>query len=419
MNTYQKLFELIGIKGDIYSLEFGDKFKVICGDLDLDDELIKKYIFDYSLFELYKEQCRFSDEDIYLMETNDELVLLEKTLGDILDIKYCNSSESYYENFGYLLNDKQNKIIMDKEKNKLIEAIQKTSKVVNNYYEIEGTFFNIFKDKLKRHQQPFNKAADKINIVKDIDKFKGNTLFYLKQLRLVKNINYTEDLIEFEKSSNLIFNFYLYNLIQQNRDLFNRENESYYFNTLSSLCIIDNIYLKMYIAKIMVTEESLFEYPVSEFHYLLHKTFIIGVIYPILIKLYLKSYFFSNSKEDKTFELKSTDGNTNYRIENLKRRSLIYESLYKNSPYKIDEFINLIQPIEVTDRSLYKSLYSKISSVHKAKNKYEMTFIEEYIQFISLYGNKEELTECDIRVILEGNLIEYQNKIISKWRNER
>lgn len=169
MEAFQNLFDQLGFSGDINlvvkeenyeAIQFGEYFRSFCKELELKEEVIREHILDYALYEVYRECCSFTSEDLDLLESFDEEAVNDLTLGDILDEKYCISPESFYENFGYLLNDKNDQVTKAREREKIIQCIRDSSQIKGKHFEYtstEGTFFNVYKDKLKRHQQPFNK----------------------------------------------------------------------------------------------------------------------------------------------------------------------------------------------------------------------------------------------------------------------
>lgn len=157
MEAFQDLFNQLGFNGDINqvvneknydAILLGEDFSSFCEELELEEKVIREHILDYALYEVYREYCTFTSEDLDLLESLDEEALNGLTLGDILDEKYCISPESYYESFGYLLNDKNDQITQAKEREKIIQSIQDTSLVKSRHFEYipkEVTFFNVYR----------------------------------------------------------------------------------------------------------------------------------------------------------------------------------------------------------------------------------------------------------------------------------
>ncbi|MCU5435920.1 hypothetical protein OCF16_23020, partial [Bacillus mobilis] len=241
MNTFNELFGYLGIregketsKESVESIIFGDHFNDLCKGLDLDSEIVKKYILEYSSFKLLQEQCLFSEDDIKLMEKYNEEVIVNLTFGEVLDKEFCNSFETYYESFGHVLNNKVETIAF-KEKEKIIQAIKNTNQVKKslNYIKNEGMFFNIYKDWLKRHKKPFNKEGDKLNEVKDIGILKENTISFLKMLNQLDGLACNEDMFQFENASNMLFIFRCYQLVNENLHKVDSSYEGDFLNILA------------------------------------------------------------------------------------------------------------------------------------------------------------------------------------------
>ncbi|WP_025907902.1 hypothetical protein [Priestia flexa] len=433
MEAFQNLFDQLGFKGDINqvvkeknyeAIEFGQDFSSFCEELELEEKVIREHILDYALYEVYKECCTFTSEDLDILESFDEEKVNGLTLGDILDEKYCISSESFYESFGYLLNDKSDPIAEAKEKEKIIQFIQTISIIKSKHFEYipkEGTYFDVYKDILKRHQQPFNKSADKLNVVKDIDKFKNNTLFFLHQLGKANNINYTYDLGRFEESANLLFIFSLYTCIEENLTAFdNEEKKDYYFNTLSSLSIIGNIDLKLYILKNLIEKEVLFTYKKFEFNLLLHRINILSVLYPILIKEFIRQHLIIN---DNNLGIAAINEIRKFpaddKIKKLKRNVFVIELLKNHKGYNLNKLVEAFEPIQVKNTKLFGNLYTRVASIQGIKSEAMDQFKTDLYETIDTFNQYESLSNHDMLAILEGNLVEMQNKITSKWRSIR
>lgn len=433
MDAFQSLFDQLGIKGDINqvvkeknyeSIEFGQDFSSFCEELELEEKVIRELLLDYALYEVYRGCCTFTSEDLALLESFDEEPVNGLTPGDVLDEKYCISPESFYEGFGYLFNDKNDQIAQAKERGKIIQSIQDSSLVKSRQFEYipkEGTFFNVYKDKLKRHQQPFNKSADKLNVVKDIEKFKNNTLFFLQQLGKANNINYTYDLDCFEKSANLLFIFGLYTCVEKNQTAFdNEKKEEYYFNTLSSLVVIENIELKLYILKNLIEKEVLFTYKKLEFNLLLHRITILSVLYPILIKEFIVQNLIATDKNMGI--LASKKGNkflSDAKVKKLKEKAFVFELLKNHKGYNLNKLVEAFESTQVKNVKLFENLYTRVASLQGIKSEAMDQFKIDLYETMETFNQIESLSNHDILAILEGILIEMQNKVTSKWRSIR
>jgi hypothetical protein len=424
MDTFQNLFEELNIGGDIFlvlkeknyeQIQFGDDFKSLCEYLELDVRTVQKYILDYAFYEVYRESCTFSGDDLDLLEMFGEEEVNGLTLGDILDEKYCISPDSFYENFGYLLNDKSDQIMEKDEAEKIIQYIQDSSQLKSKnfaYVPKEGTLFKVFKDKLKRYRQPFNKSADKLNVVKDINKFKINTLLFLQQLSKAKTINYTQDIVE--KSSNILFIFGIYNYLEKNQSEFDSEKEDYYFNTLSSLVIIENIELKLFLLKNLIEKETLFTHRKFEFDLLLHRIYILTVVYPILIKEFIKQ------KLDITANILGISGTyEDGKIKSLKKKAFIYELLRKHNGYNLKKLIGDFEAIQVNNLGLFGNLYTRVSKLQEIKGEVMDQFKEDFYDMIEIFSHQGLLSKDDILFIFEGYPMKLQKEVISSWRNIR
>ncbi|MGE6895626.1 hypothetical protein [Priestia flexa] len=433
MEAFQNLFDQLGFKGDINqvvkeknyeAIEFGQDFSSFCEELELEEKVIREHILDYALYEVYKECCTFTSEDLDILESFDEWKVNDLALGDILDEKYCISPESYYESFGYLLNDKNDQITQAKEREKIIQSIQDTSLVKSRHFEYipkEVTFFNVYKDKLKRHQQPFNKSADKLNVVKDAEKFKNNTLFFLRQLGKASNINYTYDLECFEKSANLLFIFALYTCVEKNLTAFdNEKKEEYYFNTLSSLVVIENIELKLYILKNLIEKEVLFTYKKLEFNLLLHRITILSVLYPLLIKEFIvQNLIITDKNIGVTANNKVDKFLSDAKLKKLKEKAFVFELLKDHKGYNLNKLAEAFESIQVKNVKLFDNLYTRVASLQGIKSEAMDQFKIDLYETMDTFNQIESLSNHEILAILEGFLIEMQNKVTSKWRSIR
>lgn len=428
--TFQNLFDQLGFNGDINilmreksyeAIQFGKDFTLFCEELELDQKVVQDHILDYALYEVYREYCTFTSTDLDILERFDDEVVNGINLADILDEKYCISPESFYESFGYLLNDKIDQSAKFKEREKIIQAILNSSQNKSKQFEYiskEGTFFNVYKDKLKRHQQPFNKSADKLNVVKDIGKFKNNTCFFLQQLSKAKNLNYTCDLDGFEKASNMLFIFSLYAHIAKNLDAFKiKEREDYYFNILSSLAIIDNVELKLYLLKNLIEKEVLFTYPKLEFNLLLHRITIISVLYPILIKEFIVQNLIITDKSMST--MASNKDDEFFTDTEIKNKAVVFELLKDHKSYNLNKLVEEFELVQVKNIKLFENLYTRVASLQGITNDVMDQFKVNLYEIMDTFNQIESLSKHDILGVLEGNLIEMQNKVTSKWRNIR
>ncbi|WP_259424802.1 hypothetical protein [Bacillus velezensis] len=431
MEAFQNLFDQLGFKGDINlvvkenkyeEIQFGENFSSFCEELGLEEKTVRDYLLKYALYEVYRESGNFTSEDLNILEDLGEEVVCGVTLGDILDEKYCISPESFYESFGFLLNYESNEIAESKEKERIIQCIQKTSRIRSKYFEYtpkEGTLFLVYKDKLKRHKQPFNKSADKLSLMKDIDKLKENSLFFLNQLGKVNNIKNNQDLDEFERTSNLLYIFNLYKYIDMNQAAFKNENKhDYYFNTLSSLIVIENIELKLYILQNLIEKEVLFTYKKFNFNLLLHRVNILSVLYPILIKEFVRQNLIINENNKNKSNINTDIINiADSEMEKIKWNAFVVDFLRNHKSYNLSNLVEAFEPIQVKNTKLFGNLYTRVASIQKMKREAIEQFKEDLYETVDTFNQQKSLSNDDILTVLEGYLIEMQKKIISKWRS--
>ncbi|MZQ74729.1 MAG: hypothetical protein GT589_01040 [Peptoclostridium sp.] len=459
INVYEKIFDVLGIDGDIKSvledndysgIDFGEKFKGLCADWDMDYDFMKKCITDYALYEVYREECLFDNNDLELMEQYQDELVLQMTLGDVLDEYCCDSPQSYYESYGCLLNEKEDEGDK-KEREKIMDAIgikeQNGNRGGSRYIFKEGLFFKIYKDKRMRYKQPLNKVADKIDIVSDIDRFKEATLGFLEKLKFLEEMNFTRDLHDYENTTNMLFVFNLYRAIRELQADFEYEADDGYLNALSSLILIENITLKLHIMNNLVEKEDSREdflfFSKSDFRMPLHKIYILSLVYPMLIKEFIKRNLYTNAEKEGVTKT-NVRGENKTEIEKLKHRVYMLERLGKIKIYNLAEMQSRVAEVEVENRHLFKRLYLKVSKLQQEKGKLinnfndyfdeKINIFEEYgldIEYGSLFD--DEVTDDDypvfenqqisrddaIKILMEGSLYELLDNIIQKWRREK
>lgn len=429
MNTFDELSGCLGIRGDegigkesFESIMFGDYFNDLCGDLDLDSEIVKKYILEYSSFKLIQEQCSFSDNDIRLIEKYNEEVTLNLTFGDVLDREYCDSPETYYESFGHILNNKVGPQVF-KEKNKIIKAIYDANQVGKplNYIKNEGMFLCVYKDWLKRHKKPFNKEGDKLNEVKDIRALKGNIITFLNMLNQLEGLACNEDMFRFENASNMLFIFRCYQLANENLHRIDSSYEGDFFNILASLCIIEDINLKLYLAKQLIENGNLFDGHI----YTLLKAFLsniytLAIVYPEFIKKYIEARILNQNKKNRSLVLKEVNQQISMKeefrnIKDLKRRLYIYEVLGKKRLFNFSEMMDEYEKIEVNNLKLYKSIYLRISSIQSTKKEADQFLIRDITDIVKICAE----SEMDIKSFMSIYSFEIVEKVKTNWRSVR
>ncbi|MGG3445725.1 hypothetical protein [Bacillus nitratireducens] len=429
MNTFDKLLGDLGIKerGDISreafeSIMLGEHFNDLCKGLDLDCEIIKKHIFEYSCFKVLQEQCLFSDDDIKLMEKYNEEVIVNLTFGEVLDKEFCNSFETYYESFGHVLNNKVEKIAF-KEKEKIIQAIKDTNQVTKslNYIKNEGMFFNIYKDWLKRHKKPFNKEGDKLNEVKDIGILKENIISFLKMLNQLDGLACNEDMFRFENASNMLFIFRCYQLVNRNLHKIDSSYEGDFLNILASLCIIEDINLKLYLAKQLIEKGNLFDERIYTFlKVFLSNVYMLAIVYPAFIKKYIEVRILNKNKKNRSLVLKEVNQQISMKeefknIKDLKRRLYTYEVLGKKRLFNFSEMMDEYEKLEVNNLKLYKSIYLRISSIQSIKKEEDQFLIRDITDIVKICVE----SEMDIESIMSIYSFEIVEKVKTKWRSVR
>lgn len=260
-----------------------------------------------------------------------------------------------------------------------------------------------------------------MNVVKDIEKFKKNTLFFLQQLGKANNINYTYDLEFFEKSANLLFIFGLYTYVEKNQTAFdNEEKEDYYFNTLSSLVVIENIELKLYILKNLIEKEVLFTYKKLEFNLLLHRITILSVLYPLLIKEFIvQNLIITDKNIGVTASNKVDKFLSDAKVKKLKEKAFVFELLKNHKGYNLNKLVEAFESIQVKNVKLFENLYTRVASLQGIKSEAMDQFKIDLYETMDTFNQIESLSNHDILAILEGLLIEMQNKVTSKWRSIR
>ncbi|MDA1580528.1 hypothetical protein [Bacillus cereus group sp. TH228LC] len=429
MNTFDELLEYLGIregkdagKESVESIIFGDHFNDLCKGLDLDSGIVKKYILEYSSFKLLQEQCLFSDDDIKLMEKYNEEVIVNLTFGEVLDKEFCNSFETYYESFGHVLNNKVETIAF-KEKEKIMQAIKGTNQVTKslNYIKNEGMFFNIYKDWLKRHKKPFNKEGDKLNEVKDIGILKENIISFLKMLNQLDGLAYNEDMFQFENASNMLFIFRCYQLVNENSHKINSSYEGDFLNILASLCIIEDINLKLYLAKQLIENGNLFdEHIYTLLKVFLSNVYMLAIVYPEFIKKYIEVRILNKNKKNRSLVLKEVNQQISMKeefrnIKDLKRRLYIYEVLGKKRLFNFSEMMDEYEKVEVNNLKLYKSIYLRISSIQSTKKEADQFLIRDITDIVKICVE----SEMDIESIMSIYSFEIVEKVKPKWRSVR
>lgn len=427
MNTFDELLGYSGIregkeagKESVESIIFGDHFNDLCKGLDLDPGIVKKYILEYSSFKLLQEQCLFSDDDIKLMEKYNEEVIVNLTFGEVLDKEFCNSLETYYESFGHVLNNKVETIAF-KEKEKIMQAIKNTTQVTKslNYIKNEGMFFNIYKDWLKRHKKPFNKEGDKLNEVKDIGILKGNIISFLKMLNQLDGLVCNEDMFQFENASNMLFIFRCYQLVNENLHKIDSSYEGDFLNILASLCIIEDINLKLYLAKQLIENGDLFdERKYKSLKLLLRDVYMLAIVYPEFTKKYIEGRILN--KKNRSLVLKEVNQQISLKeefrnIKDLKRRLYTYEVLGKKRLFNFSEMMDEYEKLEVNNLKLYKSIYLRISSIQSTKKEADQFFIRDITDTAKICAE----LEMDIESIMSAYSFEIVERVKAKWRSVR
>ncbi|GAB6629235.1 hypothetical protein bcgnr5393_17220 [Bacillus cereus] len=427
MNTFDELLECLGIKEkkeidkkSFESIMFGNHFNGLCECLGLDSKIVEKHILEYSSFKLLQEQCLFSDDDIKLMEKYNEEVIVNLTFGEVLDKEFCNSFEIYYESFGHVLNNKV-EVIAFKEKEKIIQAINNTNQVQKslNYIKNEGMFFNIYKDWLKRHKKPFNKEGDKLNEVKDIGILKGNIISFLKMLNQLDGLVCNEDMFQFENASNMLFIFRCYQLVNENLHKIDSSYEGDFLNILASLCIIEDINLKLYLAKQLIENGDLFdECKYNSLKLFLRDVYMLAIVYPEFIKKNIEERILN--KKNRSLVLKEVNQQISLKeefrnIKDLKRRLYIYEVLGKKRLFNFSEMIDEYEKLEVNNLKLYKNIYLRISSIRSTKKEADQFFIRDITDTDKICAE----LEMDIESIMSAYSFEIVEKVKTKWRSVR
>ncbi|MDA1928717.1 hypothetical protein [Bacillus cereus group sp. BcHK130] len=429
MNTFDELLESLGVrekketgKESFKSIMFGNHFKGLCECLDLDSKIVEKYVLEYSSFKLLQEQYLFSDDDIKLMEKYNEEVITNLTFGEVLDKEFCNSFETYYESFGHVLNNKVETIAF-KEKEKIIEAIKNTNQVKKslNYIKNEGMFFYIYKDWLKRHKKPFNKEGDKLNEVKDIGMLKENTISFLKMLNQLDGLACNEDVFQFENASNMLFIFRCYQLVNENSHKIDSSYEGDFLNILASLCIIEDINLKLYLAKQLIENGNLFDERIyTSLKMFLSNVYMLAIVYPEFIKKNIEIRILNKNKKNRSLVSKEVNQQISMKeefrnIKDLKQRLYIYEVLGKKKLFNFSEMMDEYEKIEVNNLKLYKSIYLRISSLQSIKKEADQFLIRDITDIVKICVE----SEMDIESIMSIYSFEIVEKVKTKWRNVR
>lgn len=414
MKKWDGIFSDLGIRGDItleqgihYELDLGKTFRLLCDSLQLGEvyDEVQKLIVEYALFKLLQKNS-LSDEDIKLLELYEEEVVINLSFGEILDRSYCNSSETYYEAFGYLLNDRVDK-----------EGIKKRESIINSidrlkgdeyYIKNEGTFFCLFKDIQKRYKIPFNKAADKLNEKKDIEDFGANTLLFMKKLSRLKDYNFSEDVINFESYTNALLTFTCCKTIEDNLPKLSSADEDLYLNILASLSLIEDVNLKLFLARSIIQrgtiiQEDTIPRRMREIpEILLCKLYSLSFLYPIVVEKYLEKLLLNKAKEINICKINANDVqiDTTEKFNNIKRlkeKMYIFELLRDRNIYDINKLINQFENIRINNLRLYKNIYTRISNIKTKTIKSGAIgeYFELFRNIVPAFNDKDLLKEGD------------------------
>ncbi|MCU5437036.1 hypothetical protein OCF16_28920, partial [Bacillus mobilis] len=184
-------------------------------------------------------------------------------------------------------------------------------------------------------------------------------------------------------------------------------------------CIIEDINLKLYLAKQLIENGNLFDERIYKLlKVFLNNLYMLAIVYPEFIKKYIevrilnKKNRSSVSKEvNQQISMKEEFRN----IKDLKQRLYIYEVLGKKRLFNFSEMMDEYEKVEVNNLKLYKSIYLRISSIQSAKRESDQFLIRDITDIVKICVE----SEMNIESIMSVYSFEMVEKVKLKWRNVR
>jgi hypothetical protein len=376
----------------INSIQLGSAFSKACEILELDINKVKECIFKYILHQLREESLTLSSDELAVLRDYYDETINGTKLEDIFWDEYFETPSDYMDYYeqallsmGYAASieeyqDKKNKIF-----EKLFNNITYTEYFVNELgtnkewctvSKKSGNFLRIYKDYKKRKREPFNKkpGSDRMKYIdKDFRAFVNNTSEYLRLLEILEEsqewyIDHSEDLLKYERKTGLFFILKCYMLLK-NKGIEGETVPEDYLKILSTFSIIDDLNLKLYLAKLFV-KEGIFWLSKKD-KYAFAKLFEIIIIYTPFLKEFIKRKIYSMAPPN-LFQVSDTKNPT---LDSVKRKLYLYTILRKNKCYELNEIkqelnIDSLMNLNEIDTILFEKLYKKVFKLRKKKEEF-------------------------------------------------
>lgn len=389
----EKVYETLGFNfvGDKDSLNsnnlfeaiiLGETFESFCEWFELDFSTVEFCIKRYVIHQIYQETSTFTIEEKQMMEVFSEEELLNTTFGDILEEAHFTTPKENLDYFSQEIRFLYSPKIQSHEKisKRIYKSLDYCGSNENEFYETwgkfskrSGSFFRLYLDSVKcrpnNNPAPINTQPSKI--VK-IDYFLKSIVEHSHQFIKIlsefdDDYNLSEDILEFERNTNILFLLKVSSLLKQSEyyQSIDENAKDHFFKILSSFIFIDDIQLKLYFTKQFIKIGDFF--PFTEGIIGFNKLFWLLFIYLPFLKDFISDKLLENIP-NKVLKLTSEEaGQINLKrtvsdIKRLKKKLFLYQLTKDTACYDIEELskqINDINDVQL-DNTDFFNLYSKV-----------------------------------------------------------
>ncbi|WP_312094226.1 hypothetical protein [Niallia sp.] len=376
------------------AIDLGEKFKEFAKFFELDETVYGDIIKKYVLHLILEESVNIVKAEIDLVREFPDEPLLDSSFGEILENVLNNVDFSQSEDFKHYfietLKKEDNRLKDDKAI--LIEDFDEGSResmpvTLYPFSERSNTLFRLYFMNYVNKKKPIKPRYWDKDTVPEI-LLEDLIIHYKQYTNLLKGfgreINPTRDLLEIERETNIFYLLKLISIISIERiEKLSKKDRKKYFKALSSITLIEDIPLKLYLAEQLINDknESILLKSKVGYNLLFKQNF----LYIPLLTMFLKEKI---NAPHGVLTVKSTeiDKDVARRLGILKKALYVYKILQSVQCYRVSdlEMDSLLRFNKNSYKysSIFFELYKKTSKIKDIREKLSKEVTDDCFQFI-------------------------------------
>lgn len=372
-------------------------------ELDLDPQMAREFVIRYALHQIKRESVTLSEHEKAQVETYAEDSIGNLTLGKLLENTHFSDPEDYFLMHGqYISSFPINKVPDFMELAKKIfsgipysyDHLEETKdaglsyiKSWNEYSNKLGSFFRLYNEcGVIRAKKAISTAPNNLDGNEKCEKLFGSLIYhyknYLDMLKcLPSNYDISEDLLLFERNTDLFFLLKVYTLLKKDNwfESISKHRQDEYLKVISSFSIIDDLNLKLYLVERFIEEGSSLSFVETA----------LGFV-PFFRLNFLQIPLLKESIKEAILEFSENALKQNEKGRKIKAKMACYLFLEEFHSYKIKDFdSNPVLSIDLSTiaySDLFLMLYKKVYNIRNSREEIVSQSKKKIFNFIEHSG---------------------------------